>query len=374
MKMLSRIHGSRMEFLFLSLALGIRDLGLAFEFLPGKLLVLSFGIPGISQDGLYVACIVQCEKTGCAGEICLPQCKNSLDGSSSNGKKEPLYMQLNQWDCPSDCKYHCMLQREKKRAALGFGPVKYHGKWPFIRVFGLQEPLSVAFSALNLAKHVQGWLSFFKLTKRTSYDYATLWHIYGLLSVNSWFWSVVFHSRDIEIIERLDYSSAVALLGFSLIISILRSFNIRDEAARVLVAAPLLAFTPTHILYLNNYQMDYGWNMKVCVTMGVAQLFIWTMWAGISRHPSKWKIWIVAFGSGLAMLLEIYDFPPYARLLDAHALWQATTIPLTYIWWSFIQDDAKYQPIDLRGTHKHLAQHFLQKNMHGFLFDVAEHR
>ncbi|KAK4353043.1 hypothetical protein RND71_028561 [Anisodus tanguticus] len=48
------------------------------------------------------------------------------------------------------------------------------------------------------------------------------------------------------------------------------------------------------------------------------------------------------------MLIEIYDFPPYATLVDAHALWHATTIPLTYIWWSFIQDDAKCQPIDLR--------------------------
>lgn len=58
--------------------------------------------------------------------------------------------------------------------------------------------------------------------------------------------------------EKLDYSSAVALLGFSLIVSVLRSFSVKNEATRVLVAAPLLAFTVTHILYLNNYQMDYG--------------------------------------------------------------------------------------------------------------------
>lgn len=64
--------------------------------------------------------------------------------------------------------------------------------------------------------------------------------------------------RDVDLTERLDYSSAVALLGFSLILSILRSFNIRDEASRVMVAAPLSAFIITHILYLNNYQMDYG--------------------------------------------------------------------------------------------------------------------
>lgn len=81
---------------------------------------------------------MQCEKTGCAGEICLQHCKYSLDGSLLNSQKEPLYMQLNQRDCPSDCKYHCMVQREKKRSSLGFGPVKYYGKWPLKRVFGLQ--------------------------------------------------------------------------------------------------------------------------------------------------------------------------------------------------------------------------------------------
>lgn len=50
----------------------------------------------------------------------------------------------------------------------------------------------------------------------------------------------------------------MAVLGYSLIVSIMRSFHVRDEAARVMVAAPLLAFITTHILYLNNYKMDYG--------------------------------------------------------------------------------------------------------------------
>lgn len=85
-----------------------------------------------------------------------------------------------------------------------------------------------------------------------------------------------------------------------------------------------------------------GWNMKVCVVMAVAQLLIWAVWAGITRHPSRWKLWLVVVGGGLAMLLEIYDFPPYEGFLDAHAVWHATTIPLTYIWWSFIRDDAEF--------------------------------
>ncbi|KAK9086474.1 hypothetical protein Syun_028868 [Stephania yunnanensis] len=125
------------------------------------------------------------------------------------------------------------------------------------------------------------------------YEYTGLWHIYGLLAMNSWFWSAVFHSRDVDIAEKLDYSSAVARLGYTLVPAILRSFNLREEAARVMVAAFLIAFVTTHILYLNFYILDYGLNAKVCVGMGVAQLLLWAGWAGLSHHPSRWKLWVV---------------------------------------------------------------------------------
>lgn len=81
--------------------------------------------------------------------------------------------------------------------------------------------------------------------------------------------------------------------------------------------------------------------------MAVAQLLIWGIWAGVTQHPSRLKLWVVVFIGGLAMLLEIYDFPPIYGYLDAHALWHAMTIPLTYIWWSFIRDDAKFQTTNL---------------------------
>lgn len=307
----------------------------------------------------YRACIEECEKSGCVGERCFPHCKFFSDAASYDGPwytQEPLYLQWKQWDCQSDCRYYCMIDREKQREGLGLGPVKYHGKWPFKRVFGIQEPISVAFSMLNLAMHFHGWLSFFILVyyklplkpdKKVYYEYAGLWHIYAFLSMNSWFWSAIFHSRDVGLTERLDYSSAVALIGYSLILAILRSFNVRAEATRVMVAAPLLAFVTTHILYINFYALDYGWNMKVCVVMAAAQLILWATWAGVTRHPSRWKLWVVVIGGGLAMLLEIYDFPPYRGFVDAHALWHATTIPLTCVWWSFIRGDAVFRTSNL---------------------------
>ncbi|KAK9086480.1 hypothetical protein Syun_028874 [Stephania yunnanensis] len=156
---------------------------------------------------------------------------------------------------------------ESEREVQEKAPVKYHGKWPFKRVFGIRKPVSVAFSALNLSMQFHGWVSFFILL-------------------------AVFHSRDVDITEKLDYSSAVALLGYTLILAILRTFNVREEAARVMVAAPLIAFVTTHILYLNFYKLDYGLNTKVCVGMGVAQLLLWAGWAGLSHHPSRWKLWV----------------------------------------------------------------------------------
>lgn len=87
--------------------------------------------------------------------------------------------------------------------------------------------------------------------------------------------------------------------------------------------------------------------MKVCSAMGIAQLIVWAIWAGVTRHPSRWKLWTVVGSGGLAMLLEIYDFPPYRGFVDAHALWHATTIPFTYLWWSFVRDDAEFRTLTL---------------------------
>ncbi|AES76445.2 post-GPI attachment-like factor-protein [Medicago truncatula] len=224
---------------------------------------------------LYRSCIRQCEETGCVGPKCFPQCSFSSDGELVGRPwyiQEPLYLQWKKWDCLSDCRYYCMLDREKEKELLNHDPVKYHGKWPFKRIYGMQEPASVAFSALNLAMHFHGWVSFFivlyyklplKDGKKAYYEYASLWHIYAFFSLNSWLWSAVFHSRDVDVTEKLDYSSAVILLGYSLILAILRSFNIRDEATRVMVSAPLIAFVITHVMYLNFYKLDYGKSLLV---------------------------------------------------------------------------------------------------------------
>lgn len=87
-------------------------------------------------------CVENCQETGCVGsQQCFQHCIFTADGNISDGRwylQEPLYLKWKQWDCHSDCRYYCMLAREEERRKLGEKPVKYHGRWPFRRVYGIQ--------------------------------------------------------------------------------------------------------------------------------------------------------------------------------------------------------------------------------------------
>ncbi|KAL8138738.1 hypothetical protein V2J09_004739, partial [Rumex salicifolius] len=299
------------------------------------------------------SCVEQCEKSGCIQELCFPNCKIPSEEKAINVPwyfQEPLFLRWKKWDCRCDCRYHCMLSREEEREKNGDQPLKYHGKWPFKRVFSIQEPFSVALSTLNLALHFHGWLSFFillhyklplKPNGDTYYQFVGLCYIYAILAMNSWFWSAIFHGRYVDLTERLHYSSNVVLIGYSLILSILKSFNIRTEAPRVMVSAPIIAFLMTHVLYLNLVELNYVLNMFVEVILLSAQLVFWSLWAARSHQQSKWKLWIMVVAGALHAFLQIYDFAPYEGLVDAHAICQAISVILTYLFWSVIRDDAK---------------------------------
>ena len=86
-------------------------------------------------------CVNQCIKNGCVGDKCFPYCNISSNSNSISSPwymQEPLHFKWKQLNCLGDCRYYCMIDREKERQSLGHEPVKYHGKWPFKRVFGLQ--------------------------------------------------------------------------------------------------------------------------------------------------------------------------------------------------------------------------------------------
>ena len=86
-----------------------------------------------------------------------------------------------------------------------------------------------------------------------------------------------------------------------------------------------------------------GLHRKVIFGIGAVELVVWGVWAALTSHPSKWKLRAFFVSSILTMCLRMLDFPPYKGYVDAHALWRAAGIPLSYLWWSFACDDAVFR-------------------------------
>lgn len=58
------------------------------------------------------------------------------------------------------------------------------------------------------------------------------------------------------------------------------------------------------------------------------------------RPRFAWKAAAVVGLTTVASALELFDFPPWRRVLDAHALWHAATAPLAVTWYWFLVEDA----------------------------------
>lgn len=249
-------------------------------------------------------------------------------------------------------RYRCMSLRKLYTIdGLDGSKCKYFGKWPFQRIVGVQELFSVAFSLANLAAHAHNLYRLHQ-AKQQNQCFATkaarstpawgMWTAYALGSINAWWWSAVFHSRDTYLTERLDYLSADVSIVIGLYVSICRVCGLMSSMPRVLCMLVLSAGTAAHFWYMLFVKFDYGFNVKLCILVGVLQQVMWCSWAVVMRHPSRRRLTVFVLLINAALSLEVLDFPPIAGLLDAHALWHLCTVPLIYMWYSFVFGDIEW--------------------------------
>lgn len=253
------------------------------------------------------------------------------------------------WTCAGECKYKCARSDAKARRKESIPVVQYHGKWPFRRVLGIEELISVLASVGNAIPHL---VALWSATSRATY--APLGHpqresllVYSLAGVNAWVWSAALHWKETKVTERLDYHSASLLILATAWLAVCRTLGIRSSSGTGLAVASCLACTwLVWIWYMNFVLFDYGLNMLISVAIASVCNVLWLVWAGrqgccSERHPWAWQAPLaVILLSGLAML-ELFDFPPvFFELLDAHALWHISTVPLCFLWYSFLRYDA----------------------------------
>lgn len=332
---------------------------------------LARGSEGDTSE-LFRRCQATCLQTGCTKA---PGTSNTCDiicPDLNPSYQPPVTLQLMNWDCSSDCSYNCMWALEGPKAAAAAGPVyKYFGKWPFIRVLGAQEIASVVFSIANLLAHLHNIYRYIQYTRALPkavhagpgaaaaraaggnvvhhhhhqsllYPYYWLWIGYSLVNINAWWWSTVFHCRDTKVTEKFDYFSADLTVAAGLAVVLIRSLQLQHPAQVVLLGLCISSGLLNHIYYMAFIKFDYGYNMKVCIAVGLATACAWVVWVAVVKHPGRKTVYQFMGLVHAAMLLEVLDFPPMLWLFDAHALWHAVTVPLTYLWYKFVFSDVAW--------------------------------
>jgi hypothetical protein len=164
-------------------------------------------------------------------------------------------------------------------------------------------------------------------------------------AVNVWFWSFIFHSRDLIFTEKMDYFSSTFFNLFGVVIGL--RFCLKNKRCKSVITAwisiVLGVYFIAHCVYLGCYKFDYGFNMMVNVIVGCLQGIIWMAW--IVQNSKKWYAWKIRLVVGLmifGMSFELFDFPPVWGIFDAHSIWHLITIPVAYLFWDFIGNDARY--------------------------------
>ncbi|KAE9985605.1 hypothetical protein BLS_006688 [Venturia inaequalis] len=268
-----------------------------------------------------------------------------------------LQRRLLLWTCPSECDYHCQHIVTDARLARDLPyrtpVVQYHGKWPFYRYMGIQEPFSVLFSLFNYLAHANG-LSKIRESIPQSYPLRKYYVIFAYFGLTSWVFSMIFHTRDYPLTEKLDYFAAGGSVMYGMYYTPVRIFRMDNpsDPSNPRVASVLRLWTGLcitlyilHVTYLSLWSWDYTYNMAANVIVGVTQNLLWSGYS-IHRYRKSGRFWaawpgLIVAWIIMAMSLEVFDFAPWGGMIDAHSLWHLGTVGPTIWWYNFLVKDAQ---------------------------------
>ncbi|NWX09646.1 PGAP3 factor, partial [Caloenas nicobarica] len=255
------------------------------------------------REPLYRECLGRCERQNCSGAAL-----------RHFRARQPLYMGLTGWTCRDDCKYECMWLTVRLYVQGGHRVPQFHGKWPFWRFLFFQEPASAFASFLNgLAGFVM--LLRYKATVPPASPMYPTCVAFAWVSLNAWFWSTVFHTRDTAVTEKLDYFCASAVILHSVYLCGVRTLGLQRPALISILRAFLLLILAAHISYLTLVRFDYGYNMAANAAIvppplenGALRVPLWSMGCSVPR-PCPTGCWggvlLLPMGRSVPPLLEM---------------------------------------------------------------------
>lgn len=334
-----------------------------------------------------------------AYQRCLSTCLTTCPPPSSSSSSTFSISNLSIWPCPSNCSYECTtsltdlalsytpsiissLSQGEKDKLIGWNEggeleglklgemVQFHGKWPFVRYFYIQELLSVVFSLGNFWAHWRGLKGLNRISIPSIRNggggggrLKSLYKLNAWVGMNAWICSTIFHTRDLNWTEKMDYFSATAAMLFGLYLVLIRILGFYRKDTSNTVGLVVVSLTGVGILHrhcsylIRRERFDYGYNMKFNLSIGILSILCWIYWSYRSSHhststsltnrnlPHALKPLPPLLALFLLSFLETFDFQPIPnqlRLLDAHALWHFGTIFVVLTWYDFLKIDLNW--------------------------------
>ncbi|XP_017886703.1 post-GPI attachment to proteins factor 3 isoform X1 [Ceratina calcarata] len=275
--------------------------------------------------------------------LCLEKCSENNCNNDQMFKVQPsLSLRLLLWSCREDCSYTCTWKTVDYFTSHGLKVPQFHGKWPFIRVLGCQEPASVIFSLLNFYAHATMYWKFKRKCKST-YPMYYVWSYFSLICMHGWFWSSVFHARDTPFTEVMDYTCAFIMV-LTLLYCMLLRITYRNNKSFVVITCGYLSILYSHLSHLWSGYINYDYNMKFNVVIGFSTFVLTMIWWRRNRKRLSY-IYLIGWFNVLTVLvtiLEVADFAPIFWVFDAHSLWHASTVPLAILIYRFMMADCSY--------------------------------
>lgn len=205
----------------------------------------------------------------------------------------------------------------------------------------MQEPCSVLFSLFNFYAHFNG-LQNVKESIPGAYPLRKYYVWLSYFGMASWVFSMVFHTRDFNATEQLDYIGAGASVLYGFYYTPIRVFRPDQRGKRGASFLRIwgyicVAMFIGHVSYLKLWRWNYSYNMTANVVIGLTQNALWT-WFSYRKYRKSGDSFAILPGVVvvfilMAMSLELLDFPPVWGLLDAHSLWHLATVVPTVIWY-----------------------------------------
>lgn len=221
------------------------------------------------------------------------------------------------------------------------GNIKRNGRWGFQPVLGMTEFFSALFSFLNLVVNIVCFHRMLKRHLRVT-RLGRLYHIQYYVCNLAFISSTLFHIHENTFTRNCDYFFAFLTILFGFYMALVRVILMTAPSLEHLIRRPLqfvfVSFYTYHVYRMSSIEFDYVYNKISCaIIIVLTLLFHLITFLRYRRMPHTKNILFFTFFFFLAGAIEVQDTPPYAYLIDSHALWHlisCISTPFYLLFWS----------------------------------------